>query len=139
MWLDLPIFFMHYVLIRQHPAQFLSLTSILPQEFDLLLPRFQTHWERYYRYHTLEGKKRLVAGHREHGNAKLSGTPTKMFFLKTNSVQQHHAASFGVSQSKVSRLAHVLLDIFDQTLKSLGMSPERDGSDHPPPMPATAA
>jgi len=79
----------------------------------------------------LEGNKRLVTGYCEHGNAKLRGTPTKLFFLlvylKTNSLQQHQAASFDVSQSKVSRLAHVLLEVFNQTLKSLGMNPVRNG------------
>ena len=105
----------------------------MPDEFDLLLPRFETYWECYYRYHTLEGKKRQVVGYGEHGNAKLRGTPTKLFFLlvylKTNSLQQHQAASFGVSQSKVSRLAHVLLTVFNQTLKSLAMNPVRNGSE----------
>jgi len=124
---------MDYAIIRQHPTQFLSLTSVLPEEFDLLLPHFETYWERYYRYHTLEGNKRRMVSYHEHGNAKLRGTPTKLFFLlvylKTNSLQQHQAASFEVSQSKVSRMAHVLLDIFNQTLKSLSMNPVRDGSE----------
>ncbi len=50
----------------------------------------------------------------------MAGTDTKLFFLltylKTNFLQQHQAASFGVSQTRVSRLAGPLLDVLNQTL-----------------------
>lgn len=35
-------------------------------------------WQRYYRYHTLQGKKRTIVSNKEHGNSQLLGTPTKV-------------------------------------------------------------
>jgi len=79
----------------------------------------------------VEGKVRQQPAHRERANATLPGPETKLFFLlvylKTNSVQQYQAASFGVSQTKVSRLAGVLLEVLNQTLARLDLLPVRDG------------
>lgn len=121
---------MDYQTLKQNQSQFLALTSLLPDEFDDLLAAFTPHWERYYRYHTLEGAYRQQPAYKERGNAALKGTPTKLLFLltylKTNALQQHHAASFGVSQTKVSRMATVLLAILNQTLAQLGLLPVRN-------------
>lgn len=122
---------MDYAKLHQHPTQFLALTSLLPAEFDQLLLHFAPVWERYYRYRTLEGKVRQQPAHQERANATLPGAETKLFFLlvylKTNSLQQQQAASFGVSQTKVSRLAGVLLEVLNQTLARLALLPVRDG------------
>lgn len=133
---------MNYLALRERPAQFLALTSLLPAEFDALLIDFAPRWERYHRYHTLDGKKRQFIAHQERATALLRGTDTKLFFLltylKTNSLQQHQAASFGVSQTRVSRLTTPLLDILNQTLAARHLLPVRDGAqlaqrlaDHP--------
>ena len=93
-----------------------------------LLP-FAPRWERYHRDHTLDGHRRRIPAHQERANATLSGTNTKLFFLltylKTNSLQHHHA-SFGVSQTRVSRLAGPLLDVLNQMLAALGWLPVRN-------------
>lgn len=123
---------MDYAKLHQQPTQFLALTSLLPAEFDELLAHFGPRWERYQRYRTLEGKIRQQPAHGERANATLAGSDTKLFFLlvylKGNTLQQHQAASFGVSQTKVSRLAGVLLDVLNQTLTALDLLPVRDGS-----------
>jgi len=123
---------MNYVALRERPTQFLALTSLLPAEFDDLLTDFTPRWERYHRYHTLDGDRRRIPAHRERANATLAGTDTKLFFLltylKTNSLQQHQAASFGVSQTRVSRLAGPLLDVLNQTLTARHLLPVRDGA-----------
>jgi len=115
----------------KNPKQFLSLTSLEVEEFELLLKTFQPLWERYYRSRTLEGNYRKHPAIKEHGNAVLQGTGQKLFFLlvylKTNSLQEHQAASFGVSQSKVSRIARTLLSILEQALKNMKLLPWRDG------------
>lgn len=60
----------------------------------------------------------------------MKGTAQKLFFLlvylKTNSLQQHQAASFGLSQSKVHRIARVLLERLNETLTALGLAPLRN-------------
>lgn len=121
---------MHYSDSLKRPTQFLALTSFKCEEFEFLLHHFKPRWERYYRSHTLEGMYRKHPANFEHGNSALKGTEQKLFFLlvylKNNSLQEHQAASFGVSQSKVSRIARTLLLVLDQTLKGMGLSPWRD-------------
>lgn len=124
---------MDYQNLKQHPSQFLALTSLLPDEFDALLAQFTPRWERYHRYRTLEGGYRQQPAYRERGNATLKGTSTKLLFLltylKTNALQQHQAVSFQVSQAKVSRMATVLLDVLNQTLADLDLLPVRNGEE----------
>ena len=123
---------MNYLALRERPTQFLALTSLLPAEFDELLTFFAPRWASYHRYHTLDGARRQFPAHQERANATLAGTDTKLFFLltylKTNSLQAHQAASFGVSQTRVSRLTGPLLDVLNQTLAARGLLPVRDGA-----------
>jgi hypothetical protein len=118
---------MNYSALRERPSQFLALTSLHVAEFDDLLTDFGPAWERYHRYHTLDGALRRQPAHQERANAVLAGTDTKLFFLltslKSNSLQHHQAASFGVSQTRVSRLG-----VLNQVLARPGLLPVRDGA-----------
>ena len=118
--------------MRERPRQFLALTSLLPAEFDELLLDFAPAWERHHRYHPLDGDKRRRPAHAERANATLAGSDTKLFFLltylKSNSLQEHQAASFGVSQTRVSRLSTALLGVLNQVLRRRGLLPVRDGA-----------
>ena len=136
---------MDYVALRAKPRQFLALTSLEVAEFDELLTDFASAWERYHRWHTLEGKVRQFAAHQERPNAVRAGSDVKLFFLltylKSNSLQQHQAASFGISQTRVSRLVTGLLRVLNQVLARRGLLPVRDGGElaqrlaaHPDPV-----
>jgi hypothetical protein len=122
---------MKYEELISNRVVFLSLTSLEPGEFIYLLRFFTPLWERYYRYHTTEGDKRKIISSKEHKSAKLQGTGQKLFFLlvylKNNPLQTFQGATFGVSQTKVSKITQVLLGIFDETLKKMDLSPCRDG------------
>jgi hypothetical protein len=122
---------MDYTIISKNKSQFLALTSLQVSEFESLHSHFAPLCEKYFRYHTLEGKKRKIVSFKEHGNASLQGTVQKLFFLlvylKTNALQEHQAASFGVSQTKVSRMSSVLLMLLNETLLKMGLMPFRDG------------
>ena len=124
---------MDYLTLRERPGPFLALTSLVPAEFEELLTDFAPAWERYHRYHTLDGAKRRLPAYAERANAVLAGSDTKLFFLltylKSNSLQQHQAASFGVSQTRVSRLAAALLGVLNQVLRRRGLLPVRDGAE----------
>ncbi len=122
---------MEYSNISKNPTQFLALTSLHLSEFESLLSFFAPVCEKHFRYHTLEGKKRKIVSSKEHGNAQLKGSEQKLFFLmiylKTNVLQEHQAASFGISQTKVSRISHVLLELLNHTLSKMKLMPYRDG------------
>jgi hypothetical protein len=117
--------------IKKHPNQFLALTSLHVEEFESLLLHFAPICEKYFRYWTLEGKRRKIIRSAEHETSTLKGSGQKLFFLlvymKTNNLQEVHAASFGVSQTKVSRLSKILLELLDKTLSKMGLMPFRDG------------
>jgi len=123
---------MNYLARRERPTQFLALTSLLPAEVDDLLLDFAPVRERYPRYHTLDGKRRQFPAHQERANATLPGTDDKLFFLltylKSNSLPQHQAASFGVSRTRVSRWVAVLLAGLNQVLAARRLLPVRDGA-----------
>jgi DDE superfamily endonuclease/Helix-turn-helix of DDE superfamily endonuclease len=123
---------MNYHQQKEHETNFISLTSLTVAEFEYLFSYFEPLWEKHYRYHTLEGKKRIIVSHKEHGNALLKGSEQKLFFLlvylKNNPLQTFQAASFGVSQTKVSKIYRSLLPVLDQTLKKMGLSPCRDSA-----------
>ena len=49
-------------------------------------------------------------------------------YRKTNALQQHQAARFGVSQTRVSRLAGPLLAVLNQALAARHLLPVHDGA-----------
>lgn len=110
-----------------------TLTSLLPAEFNELLTNFAPAWARHHRYYTLDGAKRRLPAHAERANATLAGSDTKVFFLLTylrsNSLPQHQAAGFGISQTRVSRPATALLGALNQVLHRRGLLPVRDGAE----------
>lgn len=118
-------------LISKHPDQFLALTSLHVEEFEYLLSFFAPVCEKYFRYWTLEGKRRKIVKSTEHGSSVLKGCDQKLFFLlvylKTNALQQHQAATFGVSQTRVSRISKILLELLNEALSKMSLLPFRDG------------
>lgn len=127
---------MKYLEIKSNPVQFLSLTTLYPEEFDLLLPVFAEQWYKFYRGRTLEGKRRNKPfWHCEKDTPTLPTAGDKLFFLltyfKQHPLQQFHAAAFGLSQAKVSLWVKLLSPLLDDTLRRLGFAPCREGSGLP--------
>ncbi|MGB3780748.1 MAG: transposase family protein [Tunicatimonas sp.] len=123
---------MNYKKIRANPHQFITLTSLTVEEFDMLLPVFKRHWIKYTKYHTLEGKKRKLPNLRPSKRTKtLPTVAEKLFFLlsylKNYPLQEFQAASFDISQGKVSQWVRVLHPLLQESLKELGALPERSG------------
>ena len=123
---------MNHEKIRENPTQFVILTSLTVAEFDALLPVFRRQWLKYNKYHTLEGKKRKLPNLNP---GKLTRTlpsiEEKLFFLlsylKNYPLQQFQAASFEISQAKVSQWVKVLHPLLQESLSELGALPERQG------------
>ena len=118
--------------IRQNPNQFIILTSLTVEEFDVLLPVFKRHSMNHTKYHTLEGKKRKLPNLRPGKPTQtLPSVGEKLFFLlsylKNYPLQQFQAASFSISQGKVSQWIKVLHPMLQESLKELGALPERQG------------
>lgn len=122
---------MNYQDIRNRTGQFESVTSLKTEEFDQLLSVFAPLWYRFYRIHTIEGKKR----NRPFMNAQkdtrsLPTAAEKLFFilvyLKNYTLQEMLAASFGFSQGQASKWKRVLCPLLYDTLDKLKVLPLRD-------------
>ena len=119
---------MQYDKIKKRPVQFLGITGLTVADFDFLLPHFKIEWDNYNDIFTLEGKPRQRKSY-SRTDSILPKVSDKLFFvliyLKTNPLQEQHAASFQMTQPKDNILIHVLSDILRKTLKQLGELPER--------------
>jgi len=120
---------MQYDKIKKRPVQFLGITGLELDHFDFLLPHFKIEWDNYNDFFTLEGKPRQRKSY-SRTDSILSKVSDKLFFLliylKTNPLQEQHAASFEMTQPQANVLIHLLSDILRKTLKQLGELPERN-------------
>ncbi|WP_158552520.1 HARBI1 family protein [Spirosoma telluris] len=116
--------------IKANERRLLALTSLKGGEFDYLLKHFSPICERYFRYHTYEGKKRKLPAFKPHQDEKLPTSSDKLLFLLTylkgNQLQEFHGAVYDLSQAKVSSLVKILQRLLDETLHKMGLSPARD-------------
>ena len=119
-----------YTELRRDRRKFLALTGLTPKEFKLLLPAFQRIYTRCFPPNkTCLGKarQRQVGGGRK---SALDRIEQKLLFAlvyqKTYPLQALLGEVFGLSQSRANRWVHQLLPLLQQTLKDVGVRPERD-------------
>ena len=119
--------------IRKNESQFISLTTLHPEEFDLILPIFGHLWYQFYKIFTLKGKRRKIKNwYPEKDTKTLPTVEIKLFFIltyfKQHPLQQFQGMTFGLSQGKVSMWVKLLTPILESALKKLDVFPCRDGS-----------
>ncbi len=121
-----------YENLKKKPREFLAATSLTHEEFQLLLPNFESVYEHLYPQHlTVEAQAR-----KRGVGAGVKGTLAKfedrlLFILvyhKTNPLQTMHGLEFGLSQSRANYWIHRLLPVLQETLAVIGMRPERAAS-----------
>lgn len=119
-----------YTELRRNRRKFLALTGLTPKEFKLLLPAFaRTYTRRFPPHQTCMGqpRRRKVGGGRK---SPLDSAEQKLLFalvyLKTYPLQVLLGEVFDLSQSRANRWVHQLLPLLQQTLKDVGVRPERD-------------
>ena len=120
---------MDYEKIKDNPTQFTMLTSLTLEEFEVALAVSKRHWVSYYRYHSLEGKKRKLPNLKpEKATKTLPSTADKLLFslsyLKNYPLQQFQAASFGILQTNVSQWVKLLHPLLQDSLYELGALPQ---------------
>src|SRR2546423_1333565 len=121
---------MTYTELRGDRQRCVSLTSLTPSEFDLLLPAFEHCCERLYPVdRTAAGRprQRLPGGGR---TGALHAPHQKLLFLlvylKTYPLQVLMAELFGLSRPRVNYWLRRLLPVLRDALDELGALPERD-------------
>ena len=115
--------------VPSRPTEFLELTSVTLDEFQLLVSPFETAFHARMTAWRLDGKPRTA---RQLSISKHCPLPTpddRLLFmltsLKTSALQVRHGRLCGMSQSKAHQWRHVLLPVLLAALRALGAAPAR--------------
>lgn len=117
----------------QHEQRFLAITSLYPEEFDILFEAFEPRWRQEYKHFTFRGnrrKKPLTSKQLESPTKTLPTNRLKLFFVlylyKVNPLQDVAGATFEMDQGQVSRWKNVLTPVLLQALKDLKLNAARN-------------
>jgi hypothetical protein len=119
-----------YSELRENRKEFLAATGLYPEEFERLMPVFKEKYTAFSRgSQTKKGKprQRKIGGGT---TGKLDQDEDKLLFIlvyqKTYPLQTMHGLQFDLSQPQVNYWIHQLLPILQESLKEMGLKPERD-------------
>lgn len=119
--------------VYRHDKQFLSITSLLPEEFDALFKAFEPRWLQWYKHFTsrMTRRNKPLTARQMHSTTKtLSSSQRKLFFIlylyKVNPLQDVAAATFEMDQGQVSKWRKILTPVLLQSLQDLGLQAARD-------------
>ena len=122
-----------YSKLKEKPREFLAVTSLTDEEFQVLLPTFEKCYQLLSPPKpkpTKKHKQRAVGGGRR--AKSLSFTEKLLFILayqKTSPLQTLHGLQFGLSQTQVNHWVHRLLPVLQMSMSEMGMKPLRKGSE----------
>ena len=115
--------------VQSRPTEFLDLTSLTPDEFELLIAPFEEAFQAHMARWRLDGKPRTSRQFSVYKNCPLPTPQDRLFFLltylKTYSLQVVQGRLFGMSQGKANQWIHVLLPALQVALGTLGDTPAR--------------
>src|SRR5919206_4047324 len=115
--------------VQSRPMEFLDFTSLTLDEFQQLLPPFETAFQTRMAAWRMDGKPRTPRRFTVYKNCPLPTPKDRLFFiltyLKTYALQVVHGRLFGMGQSKANQWIHVLLPALLTALRTLGDAPAR--------------
>jgi hypothetical protein len=115
--------------VQDRPTEFLDFTSLTLDEFQLLVPPFESAFQAHMRVWRLDGKPRTARQFSVYKNCPLRTSEDRLFFiltyLKTYALQVVQGRLFGMRQSKANQWIHVLLPVLLTALRTLGDAPTR--------------
>src|SRR5215468_4802960 len=115
--------------VQARPTEFLDLTSLTLDEFQLLVPPFEAAFQADMAAWRLDGKPRTARQFAVYKNCPFPTPDDRLFFiltyLKTYSLQVVPGRLFGMRQSKANQWIHVLLPALLAALRTLGDAPAR--------------
>jgi Helix-turn-helix of DDE superfamily endonuclease len=118
-----------YIDVQARPTEFLDLTSVTLDEFQLLVSPFEVAFQAHMAMWRLDGKPRTVRQFTVYKNCPLPTPEDRLFFilvyLKTYALQVVQGRLFGMGQSKANQWIHVLLPVLLAALRALGDAPTR--------------
>src|SRR5262245_30076149 len=115
--------------VQTRPTEFLDFTSLTLDEFQQLVPPFETACQAHLAAWRLDGKPRTSRRFTVYKHCPLPTPEDRLFFmlvyLKTYALQVMQGRLFGMGQSKANQWIHVLLPALLAGLRTLGDAPTR--------------
>ena len=115
--------------LQSRPTEFLDFTSLTLEEFQQLVPPFETAFHARMAAWRMNGKPRTVRRFTVYKNCPLPTPEDRLLFilvyLKTYTLQVVHGRLFGMVQGKANQWIHVLLPVLLAALRTLGDAPAR--------------
>ena len=115
--------------IKTKAYQILDLTSLTVDEFEQLVPPFESAFVRHMQMWTMEGKRRTGRRYSQYANCPLPRPEERLLFilsyLKVAALQVAQGAMFDMTQPNANKWIHVLLPVLHQTLVDLHDVPAR--------------
>src|SRR2546422_892040 len=123
--LVLPAVGVRFADLQPRPTEFLDVTGVTLEEFQSLVPPFETAFRAHRAAWRLDGQPRTARQFTVDKNCPLSTPEDRLLFLltslKTYAFQVVHRCLFGMVQGKAHQWIHVLLP----ALRTLGDAPTR--------------
>src|SRR6266571_9155100 len=115
--------------LQSRPMEFLDCTSLTLDEFQQLVPPFETAFQARMAAWQMNGKPRTARRFTVYKNCPLPTPEDRLFFvlthLKTYTLQVVQGRLFGMVQGKANQWIHVLLPALLAALHALGDAPTR--------------
>src|ERR671938_1407238 len=115
--------------VQGRPTEFLDLTSLTLDEFQLLVPPFEAAFQAHMAAWRLDGQPRTARQFSVYKNCPLPTPEDRLLFilayLKTYALQVVHGRLFGMVQGKANQWIHLLLPVLLAALRTLGDAPAR--------------
>src|SRR6266446_7504650 len=115
--------------LQSRPLEFLDFTSLTLDEFEQLVPPFETAFHAPMAAWRMDGKPRTARRFTVYKNCPLLTPEDRLLFilayLKTYALQVVHGRLFGMVQGKAHQWMHVLLPALLAALRALGEAPAR--------------
>jgi Helix-turn-helix of DDE superfamily endonuclease len=115
--------------LQSRPMEFLDFTSVTLDEFQQLVPPFETAFQCHMAAWRMDGKPRTARRFTVYKTCPLPTPEDRLLFIltyvKTYTLQVVQGRLFGMVQSKANRWIHVLLSVLLTALRSLGDAPAR--------------
>jgi len=115
--------------LQSRPLEFLDFTSLTLEEFQQLVPPFETAFQARMAAWRLDGKPRTARRFTVYKNCPLPTPEDRLLFilvyLKTYALQVVQGRLFGMVQGKANQWIHALLPALLAALRALGDAPAR--------------
>src|SRR5437899_7672657 len=120
---------LRFTALQSRPLEFLDFPSLTLEEFQQLVPPFETAFHARMAAWRLDGKPRTTRRFTVYKNCRLPTPEDRLLFilvyLKTYALQVVQGRLFGMVQGKANQWIHALLPALLAALRALGDAPAR--------------